>query len=248
MAGSFPTLSGGTTVMYPLRIKVSCLTRIQRGTNAAEQRYAVAAPFATFDATYTNLSAADQASVQGFHDSQKGAFDSTWDLTFDGKTFTAMRFTSDELKWTETIPNRWTTQLGFAGFYPAISSPPSTFPALPSGAVTQLPWSKRRTYETSFTDLEVGVRHATAARDGGLTNFPTAPELRWDITLRAIRPADAENHIKFFISQHGRFGSFSFTDPDTLVTSSGCRYDSDDLTVSYDGYNRCSISLTIIKT
>ena len=247
MAGSFPTLSGGT-VQYPLRLKVSCLTRIQRGANAAEQRYAVQLPFATIDAKYTNLTPTDQASIQGFHDSQKGAFDSTWTLTFDSKTFTAMRFMADELKWVESIPNRWTTQLQMAGFYPAISSPPSTFPALPSGAVTQLPWTKRRTYETSLTDLEVGVRHATALRDGGLTNFPTAPELAWDISLNAIRPADAENHIKFFISKHGRLGSFSFTDPDTAVTYTGCRYDADDLTVQYDGYNRCSLTVTVIKT
>jgi hypothetical protein len=135
-----------------------------------------------------------------------------------------------------------------AGLYPAITGAPVTFPALPSGAVTCLPWSKRRTFETSFTDLEVGVRRATALRGGGLTNFPAVPELAWDIQLKSIRPATAEDHIKFFITTHGRLGTFSFTDPDTSVTYTGCRYDSDDLTVSYDGYNRCSISLTIVKT
>ena len=248
MAGSFPTLSGGTTAMYPLSIKVTCLTRVQRGAHSSEQRWVVCAPFADLEATYTNLSADDQSTVQAFHDSQKGAYDSTWSFTLDSRTFTACRFYDDELKWEEKIPNRWTTVLRFGGFYPSISSPPSEFPSLTSGAITQRPWTKRRDYETSFSDTETRIRHATALRGGGLTNFPTDPLRTWDIQCPVISPSDADKHVKFFISNHGRYGSFSFTDPDTLVAYTGCRYASDELTVRYDGYNRCSLSVSIVKT
>lgn len=248
MAGAFPTLSGGTTVMYPLRLTVSCLTRVQRGTNAEEQRYAVRAPYAMIEATYTNLIEADRAAIQSHFETQKGMFDSTWTLAFDSKTFTAMRFMEDELAWEENKPNLWSATIRCMGLYPAISSPPSTLPALPSGAVTQLPWSKRTRFETNYTDMESGTRHALAFRGGGLTNFPTGVERQWDIRVPSTRPATAESFIKFFIDKHGRLGTFDFTDPDTTTLYTGCRFTADELVVSYVGYNLCSVNFGLVKT
>lgn len=95
--------------------------------------------------------------------------------------------------------------------------------------------------------MEAGVRHALSLRGGGLTNFPADPALAWDIRLPVIRPADAEKHIKWFITQHGRLGAFDFTDPDTAVEYEGCRYGADELEVSYDGYNRCGVSCVVVK-
>ena len=247
MAGAFPTLSFGGTVQYPLTLKVSCLTRIQKALNSETQRYVMRAPMAELVLTYTNLTDADRSSVESFHDSQKGAYDSTWTLDFDSKSLTAMRFSEDLLTWEENIPNRWTTRLKCSGLYPIPGSPPASLPALDSGAVTQMPWSKEREYDTSFTDMESGVRHATALRGGGLTNYPTGPELRWNLEFHKVAHDKAEEVIQFFVSKRGRFGSFSFTDPDSLVVYSGCYFGSDDLTVTYNGYGNTSLTAQVVK-
>lgn len=247
MAGAFPTLSGGTTIMYPFAVKYSCLTSVHRGMNATEQRFVTRAPMVEIEATYTNLTAADQSTIQTFHDSQKGAYDSTWTLAFGGRTYTGMRFLADELEWDETLPNRWSTRLRMAGFHPALVSPPSTLPVLPSGSATQRPWTKRRTYDTNMIDTPAGGRYALAFRGGGLTNFPTGPALAWSLEWRRTTATAADNMAMFFVSKHGRYGSFDFTDPDTTTTHTGCRFGADELTVQYVGYNACSLTAVVEK-
>ncbi len=233
--------------MYPLRVTYSCLTRVQKATNTAEQRWVVRKPMVQMDATYTNLNTADYNSVQNFFESQKGQFDSTWTLDFAGKALTGMRFLSDELRWDERIPNRWTTRLIMAGFYPDPADPPVSLPPLPSGAVTQLPWNKRRTFQTGMNDLESGIRRAIAYRGGGLTNFPSYPELSWELSFSACTYDFAEQFIAYFLSKNGRFGGFTFTDPDSSLPYSDCHFASDDLDVQYVGFNRCSFSAVIVK-
>lgn len=248
MAGHFPTLASGQPVMYPLRIRYSCLTRVHRATNGAEQRYAVRAPMVEMDLTYRNLSQADTDAIRTFFDAQKGMFDSSWDIAFGGNTYTQMRFPEDRLQWQETLPNRWTTRIRCSGFHPAIVNPPATFPALSTGAVTQRPWGKRRTYETNYSDLEVGVRHAVAMRGGGFAGFPAGPSIAWDLQYPSITPAEAGQLALFFLSKNGRLGTFDFTDPDSQVLYAGCRFASDDLDVQYAGYNHCSAAVSVEKT
>lgn len=233
--------------MYPFRVKYSCLTRVLRATNAAEQRFVVRPAMVEMDLTYRNLAQADVDAIQGFFDSQKGAFDSTWSLAIQTLTFTRMRFFADELRWEETLPNRWSTRLRCAGFHPAVTGAPATFPLLDSGAVTQRPWSKRRTFETNFNDLEAGVRHALSMRGGGFSGFPASAARAWDIQHPSIKATEADRLVKFFLSKNGRFGSFDFTDPDTATTYNGCRFASDDLEVQYAGFNHCATSVSVEK-
>lgn len=233
--------------MYPTRVRYSCLTRIHAAQSAAEQRYVVRAPMVEVDAAYRNLTAADQGTIDTFFDSQKGAYDATWTLDFNGRTHTAMRFLEDEIRWEETLPNRWSTRLQSRGVHPALISPPSSLPALPSGAVTQRPWSKRRKYETSMADMESGSRHSLSLRGGGLTGFSTLAARAWDIQMPSIPSATAILIADYFMSVSGRFGLFTFTDPDTAIAYTDCRFGSDDLEVRYNGYNNCGLSFVIEK-
>lgn len=247
MAGSFPTLASGGTVKYPLRVQYLCLTRLHRSVNAAEQRYVVRPPMVEFDLTFTNLRVADMEEIDTFFDAQKGAFDSSWTLAIAGVTYTDMRFMSDDIVWEETKVNRWTTKLTCRGFHPAISSPPATLPKLSTEAVTQTPWSKSRRYDTSYNDMETGARHATAFRAGGLTGFPSTAERIWEIRWSCATVAEIDPLIKFFLSKNGRYGSFDFTDPDTEVTYTGCRFESDTLDVKHSSFNNSSVTFKVVK-
>jgi hypothetical protein len=231
--------------MYPLKYTVSCITRLNRAMNASEQAWAVRPAMVNLGLQYTNLTATDQTAVQNFFDSQKGQYDSSWTLAFDGKTYTGMRFMSDELRWEETLPNRWTCKLQANGFYPAWTYDPDLgFPVNLFGYRTG---NKRRTYDTNFVDMESGSRQALAFRGGGLTNFPTGPMLGWELIWPQLLPSDASDLIKWFVQCNGRIGLFDYTDPATGTTYHSCRFGSDELTVNYLGYNRCSSSCVIEK-
>lgn len=239
MAGSFPV-----AVQYPLRVRYSCLTRVHRATNAAEQRYAVRGPFVEIELTFTNLPFADADSIETFFTSQKGAFDSTWTLSFGGRTYTAMRFDDDTISWSESLPARWSGRLRCSGLLPALTGIPLSFPALTSGAITSRPWARRLAYDTNRNDLESGVRHALAFRAGGLTGFPSGALLGWDLNWSNASEADIDRLVKWFVDRHGRLKTFTFTEPEG-GTFADCRFGADTLDVQYAGYNRCTASFQV---
>lgn len=95
--------------------------------------------------------------------------------------------------------------------------------------------------------MESGPRHAVALRAGGLTNFPSGAQRSWELRWPSATEDEVADLIAFFVSQNGRLGSFSFTDPDTSITYTGCRFDSDDLDVQYLEPQRCSVAFSITK-
>lgn len=247
MAGAFPTLSAGGSVFYPLTMRVSTLTRVLESPSGARQRFAVRAPMVEVQTTLPKLTAADVAAVDAFFDSQKGAFDSTWTLTFAGRTFTAMRFAGDEIRWTEDLPGRYSATLNASGLY-TLPAPVSSLPVLASGAVTRLGWSKARKFETSFTDMESGVRHALALRGGGFAAYPSTPARAWKLEYRGVTEALAFEVADRFATANGRYTGFSFPDPDSGTVYADTHFASDMLEVNFRGYGNAAVTVELEKT
>lgn len=116
-------------------------------------------------------------------------------------------------------------------------------PAFPSinatGVITQLGWSKRRTYRTVRSVLPCGISHAYALRTYPISSFT----LRYD----SITGAELKVLEDFFSECEGRLKEFSFTEPDNGVVRPVCRFDSDELAVDYVGPDEHRVSVDITE-
>jgi hypothetical protein len=114
-----------------------------------------------------------------------------------------------------------------------------TFPALnAAGMITQRPYSSQRRYLTTGVDLPNGVRYGEAERSTPLNYFT--------LVYNQIVAAEVAVLEAFFVACEGRFQTFSFTDPEGIVRPV-CRFDSDELKVTYQGYNSYGISIPITE-
>jgi hypothetical protein len=58
---------------------------------------------------------------------------------------------------------------------------------------------------------------------------------QWTIRLDLLDEAEMETLREFFLSQEGRAGSFSFTDPFTGMAYPSCSFASDTLSLQFQG-------------
>lgn len=108
---SFPALRSGQVTMYGATRERVYSTKVVRFVNDTEQRWAETAGLARFILTFTHIDGWDLANVLEFFRSNKGRFDSTWDITLAGVTYSYMAFDQDEFVWSETKPNRFSATL-----------------------------------------------------------------------------------------------------------------------------------------
>jgi phage-related protein len=103
----------------------------------------------------------------------------------------------------------------------------ANFPTLKTGAVAQYPADRTRQFSTQvFRFL-----------DGSEQRFPGygAALRQWTIRLDLLDEAELSNLQGFFLSEEGRAGSFTFTDPWDGTVYSNCRFGSDTLALQFLG-------------
>jgi phage-related protein len=101
------------------------------------------------------------------------------------------------------------------------------FPLLKTGAIAQYPADRTRQFSTQvFRFL-----------DGGEQRFPAfgAPLRQWTIRLDWLDEAELETLQEFFVSEDGRAGTFSFTDPWDGTVYASCSFASDTLAAEFQG-------------
>ena len=103
----------------------------------------------------------------------------------------------------------------------------ANFRALKTGAVAQYPSDRTRRFATQ----------AFRFLDGGEQRFQEYPAalLRWTIRLELLDEGELENLREFFLSEEGRAGSFSFTDPWDGTAHANCSFASDSLALDFTG-------------
>jgi hypothetical protein len=216
---SFPLLASGAAAMYPTTYGPRYNTEVVQFCNDSEQRWVGRAGLADIELVLTNISGYDLSAVVAFFRSSKGSFDSTWQITLVGVTYTSCVFLSDDITWTETQPQFFSLSLKIrqtAGSITAYTTPtnPVYFPQLNSlGMMTQLPYSVTQSYATIGVDMPAGRRWAYSTRGAGLTNFPTGPLTRFNLSYPALSDAERVLLLAFFNAQCGRYGQFTFLDP-----------------------------------
>jgi hypothetical protein len=109
----------------------------------------------------------------------------------------------------------------------------ASFPPLKTGAIAQYPADRTLQFATQ----------AYRFLDGTEQRFPECPGVlglpgvlhRWTIKLDLLDEAELETLREFFLSQEGRAGSFSFTDPWTSTVYPNCSFGSDTLSLQFQG-------------
>lgn len=103
----------------------------------------------------------------------------------------------------------------------------ANFPTLKTGAVAQYPSDRTRQFSTQVYRF----------LDGSEQRFPgyrTALH-QWIIRLDLLDETELTNLQMFFLSEDGRAGNFTFTDPWDGTTYSNCSFGSDTLTMDFVG-------------
>lgn len=175
--------------------------------------------------------------------------------------------TSAEARWGVYLPNLTLTDPQFAAkeedatrttysftlkarqvMNPAqASAASSTFPTLGNNSPTQFPYTTIRRFAAVLNDNPSGMRYSWNLFDG-TASFPSGALHAWEVSLSAGNNTDLAIWETFARNQFGRFGTFSFTDPETAVTYSKCRLDSDTLEIVHSDYQVNTLTLRILET
>jgi hypothetical protein len=103
----------------------------------------------------------------------------------------------------------------------------ASFPELKTGAVAQYPADRTPQFSTQ----------AYRFLDGSEQRFPGFGGVlhQWAIRLDLLDEGEFERLRLFFLSEAGRAGSFSFTDPWTATLYTNCSFGSDTLSLQFQG-------------
>ena len=103
----------------------------------------------------------------------------------------------------------------------------ANFPALKTGVVAQYGSDRSRRFSTQVLRF----------LDGSEQRFPGFPAAlqQWAIRLDLLDEGELETLREFFLSEEGRAGSFSFTDPWTDTVYANCSFGSDTLSLQFQG-------------
>jgi phage-related protein len=103
----------------------------------------------------------------------------------------------------------------------------ANFPTLKTGAIAQYPAERTRQYSTQvFRFL-----------DGAEQRFPGYKSAlrQWKIRLDLLDEGELETLLEFFLSEEGRAGAFSFTDPWDGMVYANCSFGEDTLALKFEG-------------
>ena len=103
----------------------------------------------------------------------------------------------------------------------------ASFPTLKTGVVAQYPSDRTRKFATQVYRFMDGAEQRFA-------QYP-APLKKWTIRLDMLDEAELVEVESFFVSQAGRAGSFSFTDPWSGQAFANCSFDSDEMIAEFQG-------------
>lgn len=234
--GSYPTSPPWSC---PITRTLTFKTGILQGVNGTEQRWMQTSGVESFTLSYGMLTVAQRDTLLTQFETSKGSFDQTLSLDFDdGNTYTGLHFDSDTLQFTEDKPNQFSgvVKLTTVARITDNGTLPSDFPALSTGAATQRPYTKGKTFDTASVRTETN-RYAYARRTASLRT--------WSVGGIALTSTEAQAIWDMFRYAGGMWRSFGFTDPDSATRYANCRFGSDTLTWTILGPNQNSITTTI---
>ena len=115
---TFPTISFGRVMQFPLARTNSCKTQVLQYTNDQEQRWVRFQPVLDLELTFTEVDGTSISLVREFWQSMKGTDQTTFDMNLgtgphgESYSWTNLLFVDDSFKITQNAkPNRWNLSL-----------------------------------------------------------------------------------------------------------------------------------------
>lgn len=234
---SFPNV----TLRMPVARTLTGGVRVITFLDGSEQRFAVRPWLNSFRLVFADVPASDVTAIEGFVDTVKGAFDTTWEFTGpDGVVYPGMALEQDELIAEEAAEGRWSVsvamrQVAQAGSYADTAA--AVYPALANGCYTQFPWQRSRAWMTTKNDLASGARVAWAERDAALR--------AWRCSYPVLTATELATRVSFFVAMRGPLRAFTMHDAQTGGNVTNCRFGSDALEVRCVGAGQWATDLVV---
>lgn len=247
----FPALPGPSLLRYPFTQTIGFRTVVGRFQNGREQR-AIAQPggLVSFEIAYDQLTLAQKDALRAAFTAAGGQFSTTVTLTLGATTYTDLSYDSDQFAANEAKPTIYHAPLKLSQTVTQSLSPTTpglAFPLLGSGAMSILPYTQKKTFQTVASKLDTGPKWTTPEFGGGYANYPTDGLFGWDLDERMLNDADRDTRIAHFIANWGRAYSFPFTDEDG-TTYSNTHYASDQMVIRYNDVNNSDIKIGLEVT
>lgn len=238
MAGTFPTLSWGSSALYPATLGVSGEVKISKFLDGSEQRSRTTAFLRNWQLQLNSIKKVDLDSLETFWDANKGDFDSSWTFPLDGST--NMVFTDPTFPAPETIEGRYSLTLNMrqtitSGTY--ATGTVTAFPAFSSGVLVQFPFTRQAKANTTKSRLRGGGQVAWS-------HFATQPMI-WPLQYSLIVDSEASGLFDLYAKLGGAYRTVTFTDPNTGVTYPKVRFAPAPIQRTYLGLNRNSVSFVL---
>jgi hypothetical protein len=243
MAGIFPTLTTGSVAQYPLTRGLVFPVKIAQFLDDTEQAWRSGPALNNWVLSFKRLKWADVQTIHTFWNTQKGDFDSTWSWPIDGTTWTSMVFTDAKFPDIETYQNQHSLTLNIKQTKQSstyASGPVSTFPTINGGVAVQFPFEADTELLTTKNLMESGLQYAWYWRTAALG--------RWPLRFPVITNSECGTLFDFYAKCLGAYKKFSFTDPNTGVTHTNCRFGLAPITRIYRTANTSDVSLLIEET
>lgn len=113
----------------------------------------------------------------------------------------------------------------------------ANFPVLKSGAVAQYPMTRALEYSTRILRFLDGTEQRFREHKRAIR--------RWVIRLELLDEGEMAAIEDFFLSEQGRLGSFSFTDPRDGTVYPDCSLESDAVELDFREQMRGATALTV---
>lgn len=223
----FPTLAKGAILLSPQR-SVAVPVEIVTFMDGHEQRWR-SAPILQSWALTVRCNSTDLASVLGFFDTAKGAYDSTWTFGFDGLSSTNCVFESDDAVLQRKVAaNLYEISLKIRQCRQSLtqSTAPTSWPSINGGVMTQYPYSETRRWATIVNKMANGMQFAYSKY--------SSPKRLWNLAYPAITAAEASTLLSAFLNLGGAWREFSLVDPRTGIAFPHCRIDSQAMALTYN--------------
>jgi hypothetical protein len=241
LVNTFPILSCGSPVLYPLTRSINFLTTVHSFLNDKTQRWRSHDRLESFDLVWNHLKLVDLNAILTFWRQMRGPDHTDWEITIDGQLYQNCTFMDDSLSYTEedAYPELYSLQLSARQVVqnaPRVASPPGPFPTFRDGIRFQRPYACSFAFRTLSNEMPWSGQKITHADRTQPTNCnPPHVEMgSWSLQYPCLTPPEALSLETHFLNAQGRYASFEFTDPVGTIHTKVC-YGMDNLRWQYPG-------------